>query len=551
MSNKIRVLTNISASQNVNIKGTTVISGSKMLNTDEAFNNITLTTSSEGMYNLDEAVHGLDSGLTTLKNNIKTAYDSIRAVLTGTLDNSGNKKINLTTDVVSGSIYFTTQSLTSVGASVLVDENGTDIYKNDLVFLQLFNSASYLWAEIDAPAAVGDAYRLIVVNHGSLPIGNNIGGGGGGGGNNGGNGGGGGGGGGNLFIIVPITTPTGSVIDSVSGGHEGYYIYPDVSGNVTITVNSFSASNTDGGLGLYVVPNNYTGSISYDTNTDVINSNNIQRIVTLKGTVNNTTYDSPYINNSSGPNISVNGPHTTSSINNNGTTMTITVPVGTGSSIYVDTYSNTSPTTYDFNWSGGVYNNSGSDVAVYVPTFVTGGYWVGGTTIGENKSVITASGGPISLFGGRAAILSPPSTLNGKTFSHYQIKWYGGGDVTVMHAYNYYDAPVNGNFISREPGETGFYFKANGAFDDNTLNYDATNDRYWRFTNFRMLYTVFMSATERQGYSPNYNFSVDPIVYNSGRPLEGWSRIGTYDNQSGVLIVNGNPEKLEIIFVYI
>ncbi len=54
MSNKIRVLTNISASQNVIVSGSTVISGSKLLATTSSFNNSSIVTSSDGFYNMPE-----------------------------------------------------------------------------------------------------------------------------------------------------------------------------------------------------------------------------------------------------------------------------------------------------------------------------------------------------------------------------------------------------------------------------------------------------------------------------------------------------------------
>ena len=503
MSNKIRVLTNISASQNVIVSGSTVISGSKLLATTSSFNNSSIVTSSDGFYNMNSAIHGLDTGITTLKNNIKTAYNSIRAVLTGALDSSGNKKINLTSTIPSGSLYFTTASLTSVGASLLIDTESDNAYKNDLVSFQLFNSASYLWAEIDAPAATNDYYRLIVVNHGSLPIGNNASGGGNE--NGGGAGGGGGGGGGNLFIIAPIVTPTGSVDESVSGGHEGYYIYPDVSGNVNIVINDFSASVSDGGLGFYIVPNNYTGTISYDTGTDVINSNDIQRIITLKGTVNNTTYSSPYVSNSAGPNITINGPHATSSINNNGTTMTITVPVGTNSSVYVDTYSNTTPTTYDFNWSGGIYNNSGSDVSRYIPTYVTGGYWVGSGAGNNNdfaNTVTTIATSSQGFFRGTTnassmVIIKSPSTLNGQTVSNVVVRWYGGGPVAVSRAWDLFNQNIH------------FHWNQYGTWDTS-------------YGNFKQITSFFVSADYVPGvnYSANRNLATEPIVtYLGSAPL--------------------------------
>lgn len=545
MSNKIRVLTNISASQNVIVSGSTVISGSKLLATTSSFNNSSIVTSSGGFYNMNSAIHGLDTGITTLKNNIKTAYNSIRAVLTGALDSSGNKKINLTSTIPSGSLYFTTASLTSVGASLLIDAENDNAYKNDLVSFQLFNSASYLWAEIDAPAATNDYYRLIVVNHGSLPIGNNASGGGN---ENGGGGGGGVGGGGNLFIIAPIVTPTGSVDESVSGGHEGYYIYPDVSGNVNIVINDFSASVSDGGLGFYIVPNNYTGTISYDTGTDIINSNDIQRIITLKGTVNNTTYDSPYVNNTNSPNIYVYGPHATSSINNNSNTMTITVPVGTGSAVYVDAYSNTTPTTYDFNWSGGVYNNSGSNVAVYVPTLSAGGYWVGSST-GYSDNIITGSvSGSIrgTQFVSTTRISAP--AVSGKTLLNVIVTWYGGADVaanTVFDPNDVYSPHIGDSAPAYLTDGTGiidarYHWNGWGGWDQDN------------YANPLQISTWFNSSQSRQSYSPTRDYSTEPLVASKGSGLAGIEVGGTYNAFSGgqLIIVTLGVTRVEWEFIY-
>jgi hypothetical protein len=273
MSNKIRVLTNISASQNIIVSGSSIISGSKSLATTSSFNNAAVSTSSGGFYDMDIAIHGLDTGITTLKNNIKTAYNSIRAVLTGTLDSSGNKKINLTSTIPSGSVYFSAASLTSVGASVLTDTESNNNYKNDLISLQLFNSASCLWAEIDAPAAINDYYRLILVNHGSFPIniGNTSAGG-------GGSGGGNGGGGENLFIVTSYyTAPTGSTSITSDGEHNGRFIYPDISGNVTITIPTFSASS-DGGLAFYALPNSFSGTVNFDPQTNDVNIHQTENI---------------------------------------------------------------------------------------------------------------------------------------------------------------------------------------------------------------------------------------------------------------------------------
>lgn len=576
MANKIKVLTNLTASQDVIVKGNVIISGSKQLSSDSAFNKAVIVTSSGGMYDMNGAIHAVDTSLTTLKNNIKDAYNLVRTVLTGTLDVNGNKKINLTTTITSGSLYFSTSSLTSVEASVLIDENEDSVYKNDLVSLQLYNSASYLWVEIDAPMAINDAYSLIVKNQLDFPINGSAGGGG----NSGGGGGdGNGGGGGNLYIIfAPITTPTGSVNDSVTDAHESYYVYPNNSGSVTITINNFSASTNDGGIAFYSVPNNYTGSITYDGNTDIINSNGLQRIITLAGNIGNTQYTAPQTNTldpisfPGGGNgqvgYSVIMPNLTSSVINDGSTITVTIPVGTGSSVYVDTYSNSTPTTYNFNWSGGEYRNTNNTQSVYVSTFVTGGYWVAGALATVSSSVnITGSGDAIKIplrfnngFLSTALVKPPPTNLGGKTIDQFYIKWYGPGDVVVSLAQNWTDlkAPFNGGQgIYREPGETGVYFMTvtnggavRGSFDNDTL-IPRGDGTYYRHNNFRLIQTRFASEWVRQGYSPNYDFSINPIQYNSGRPPEGYAIDGTMDPTAGIIIINGDNAYVELWFTYI
>jgi hypothetical protein len=550
MANKIKVLTNLTASQDVIVKGNVIISGSKQLSSDSAFNKAVIVTSSGGMYDMNGAIHAVDTSLTTLKNNIKDAYNLVRTVLTGTLDVNGNKKINLTTTITSGSLYFSTSSLTSVEASVLIDENEDSVYKNDLVSLQLYNSASYLWVEIDAPIAINDSYNLIVKNQLDFPINGSVGGGvgGGAGGSGGGHGGGGtgGGGSGNLFIIAPIVTPTGSIDDSVSGSHEGYYIYPDISGNVTIVVNDFSASVSDGGLAFYVVPNNYTGTISYDTDTDVINSNDIQRIITLKGTVNNTTYDSPYVNNTTGPNIYVYGPHATSSINSN--TMTITIPVGTGSSVYVDAYSNSSPTTYDFDWSGGTYNNYNSNISIYVSTSDLGGYWVGASTGDINNVITDTLSGTIRGTQFVSATRIKPPNVSGKTLLNVIVRWYGGADVAANNVYDPND------YYSPRIGDSAPAYLTNGTgIIDNKYHWNAWGG--WdqdNYSNPLQISTWFNSAASRQGYAPNYDFSTQPIVVSKGGGLQGIGPDGTYDGFRGgeLVIVTLGITRVEWEFIY-
>lgn len=165
----LKVLTDLVVEQNIIVSGSNVVSGSEYLYTTETFTNAIVTSSNDGMYDVDVAIHALDSAIGTLGNSVKQAYEGVRAVLTGTLDENGNKKINLTTSAVSGSDYFNTSALKLVDVSVLLA--GEDlVYKNDLLSIQVYSSGSALWVELDAPASPNANYRLIAVNSDNLPL---------------------------------------------------------------------------------------------------------------------------------------------------------------------------------------------------------------------------------------------------------------------------------------------------------------------------------------------------------------------------------------------
>jgi hypothetical protein len=165
----LKILTDLVVEQDITVSGSTVVSGSEYLHTTASFTNVNVNKSADGMYDVDTAIHALDTAIGTLENSVKNAYENLRLVVTGTLDGNGNKKINLTSTAVSGSTYFNTSSLKLVDVSVLLA--GEDlVYKNDLVSVQLYNSASALWVEVDAPASPNANYRLIVSNNDLLPL---------------------------------------------------------------------------------------------------------------------------------------------------------------------------------------------------------------------------------------------------------------------------------------------------------------------------------------------------------------------------------------------
>ena len=165
----LKILTDLVVEQNITVSGSSVISGSEFLHTTSSFINASVTKNADGMYNVDVAIHALDTAIGTLGTNVKSAYEGVRAVLTGTLDENGNKKINLTTTATSGSIYFNASALKIVDVSVLLA--GQDlVYKNDLLSVQLYVSSSALWVELDAPASPSANYRVIAINSDNLPL---------------------------------------------------------------------------------------------------------------------------------------------------------------------------------------------------------------------------------------------------------------------------------------------------------------------------------------------------------------------------------------------
>jgi hypothetical protein len=165
----LKVLTDLVVQQNITVSGSTAVSGSEYLHTTSSFVNASVNKNADGMYDVDLAIHALDTAIGTLENNVKNAYENLRLVVTGTLDGNGNKKINLTTTARSGSAYFNTNCLQLVDVSVLLAGNDL-VYKNDLLSINMYNSGSALWVEIDAPASPNFNYRLIASNNDSLPL---------------------------------------------------------------------------------------------------------------------------------------------------------------------------------------------------------------------------------------------------------------------------------------------------------------------------------------------------------------------------------------------
>ena len=147
---------------------TLAVSGAMRLSGATDFSYITSVTRTNGLYNVDNAIQALDaavsasflqgsSNVTALKN----AYNDLRAVVTGTLDGSGQAVVILTTYSTAS---FAVGQIKNVALDIMVDSNNDGVLTNDLVAIRMFTSGSDLKVQIDAPATPSVPYRLIAVN---------------------------------------------------------------------------------------------------------------------------------------------------------------------------------------------------------------------------------------------------------------------------------------------------------------------------------------------------------------------------------------------------
>lgn len=114
-------------------------------------------------YDVNDAIRALDvavaaavnagsSDLNTLKSN----YDALRQVVTGTLS-SGTALLTL------AGAQFAAGQIDNLALDVMIDADNTG-YTNDLVAIKMFVDGAAVKVQIDAPAAASAKYRLIVVN---------------------------------------------------------------------------------------------------------------------------------------------------------------------------------------------------------------------------------------------------------------------------------------------------------------------------------------------------------------------------------------------------
>jgi len=105
---------------------------------------------------LDVAVSGAVNAGSSDLNTLKSNYDALRQVVTGTLS-SGTALLTL------AGAQFAAGQIDNLALDVMIDADNTG-YTNDLVAIKMFADGANVKVQIDAPAAASAKYRLIVVN---------------------------------------------------------------------------------------------------------------------------------------------------------------------------------------------------------------------------------------------------------------------------------------------------------------------------------------------------------------------------------------------------
>ncbi len=143
----------------VSSSGGLVIAATSSVN----FDNIGAGLVSAGEFNLEKTFRALDSKLAsaTTVSTISSVYSSLRYHATGALDGSGNKVLDLL--ALKGAKFADTE-LDYVTVNVMVREDNTKSWTNDLVSVYMTGSGGGVQVTIDAPGAPNWLYKIVAVN---------------------------------------------------------------------------------------------------------------------------------------------------------------------------------------------------------------------------------------------------------------------------------------------------------------------------------------------------------------------------------------------------
>ena len=115
-------------------------------------------------YNVEKVFRAIDTKLAsaTTVSTISNVYSSLRYHETGTLDGSGNKVLDL--KALKGNSKFDASELDFISVNVMVREDNTKSWTNDLVSVYMTASAGAVVVTIDAPGAPSWLYKIVAVN---------------------------------------------------------------------------------------------------------------------------------------------------------------------------------------------------------------------------------------------------------------------------------------------------------------------------------------------------------------------------------------------------
>lgn len=121
-----------------------------------------------GEFNVEKAFRAIDSVLATATTvaTVRTEYDKLRFVQTGSLA-TGNAVVSLAKNA------FVNANKNFIVVDVMVRDNNTNPWTNDLVSVYMANGATYVDITIDAPGIAGGSweYKLVAVNENTGSLG--------------------------------------------------------------------------------------------------------------------------------------------------------------------------------------------------------------------------------------------------------------------------------------------------------------------------------------------------------------------------------------------
>ena len=178
MARKIKILTDVDGKQDL------AVSGALTVKADSTFVIPSISTSSDGFYSLNNAIHKIDQSLQEVNarvvssvGNVLGQYNASRYVFSGYFDASGSATINITRGSPSGSVYFKESDIGNLSVNILTDLDGDGIFTNNLIPFQLRPSSGDLFLDISARSAPYVMYKATVTNDAAIvdiPAQNNV-----------------------------------------------------------------------------------------------------------------------------------------------------------------------------------------------------------------------------------------------------------------------------------------------------------------------------------------------------------------------------------------